>query len=211
LRGRAGLTGATAHTMIPESPSPPLILASTSRYRQALLARLGVAFETVPPQVDEARIPGEEPQELVRRLAEAKARAVGARAMALVIGSDQVATCRGEVLGKPGAHAPAQAQLRRLSGSCVTFLTGLCLFNSARGSLQLDIVPFRVHFRDLDEGQIDRYLRQDRPYDCAGSFKSEGLGITLFKRMEGDDPTALVGLPLIRLTDMLTNEGLLLP
>jgi MAF protein len=144
-------------------------------------------------------------------LSESKARAIGTSQQGLVIGSDQVATLGETVLGKPGSHERAMEQLRQLSGNAVTFQTGLCLLDSENDTQQLDVVPFTVHFRELDEAQIDRYLRHDQPYNCAGSFKSEGLGITLFERMEGDDPSALIGLPLIRLTAMLENAGVVLP
>jgi MAF protein len=189
----------------------PVYLASTSPFRKELLSRLGIAFTTLAPDVDESRVSGESAGELVRRLAEAKARGIGATHRGLIIGSDQVATVDDEILGKPGDHAQALRQLQRLSGRPVNFLTGLCLLNSASGDMQLDVVPFRVHFRSLDSAQIERYLQHDRPYNCAGSFKSEGLGITLFERMHGDDPTALIGLPLIRLTEMLGAAGIILP
>jgi MAF protein len=188
-----------------------LILASTSPSRKELLARLGVGFETAAPHVDETRRENESATALVRRLSEAKARAIGASRPGLIIGSDQVATLGDTVLGKPGNHERAMEQLLQLSGNAVTFQTGLCLLDSENDSQQLDVVPFTVHFRRLGEAQIDRYLRHDQPYNCAGSFKSEGLGITLFERMEGDDPSALIGLPLIRLTAMLENAGVLLP
>lgn len=188
-----------------------LILASTSPFRKELLARLGVSFETAAPDVDETRRENESATALVRRLSEAKARAIGASQPGLIIGSDQVATLGETVLGKPGSHERAMEQLHQLSGNAVTFQTGLCLLDSENDTQQLDVVPFTVHFRKLDEAQIDRYLRHDQPYNCAGSFKSEGLGITLFERMEGDDPSALIGLPLIRLTAMLENAGILLP
>lgn len=188
---------------------PRLILASTSPYRRELLNRLGLAFETADPEVDESRRAGETPEALVQRLAEAKARAVAGRHPgALIIGSDQVAVIEEEILGKPGAHDAAVAQLRRLSGHRVTFLTGLCLLNSATGRVQLDMIPFHVVFRALNDRMIERYLKREQPYNCAGSFKSEGLGIVLFERLEGDDPTALIGLPLIRLSRMLEAEGL---
>lgn len=189
----------------------PIVLASTSPFRRELLSRLALPFETTAPDIDESRRPHESPPDMVHRLSEAKARAGAPACQALIIGSDQVATIDDEVLGKPGTHDRATAQLRRLSGRSVTFLTGLCLLNTVTDEVQADVVPFRVYFRTLDDEQIDRYLRHDLPYHCAGSFKSEGLGITLFERMEGDDPTALVGLPLIRLTDMLARAGVRLP
>ncbi|MGB7933176.1 MAG: nucleoside triphosphate pyrophosphatase [Gammaproteobacteria bacterium] len=191
--------------------SLPIVLASTSPFRRELLSRLALPFECIAPDIDESRHPHEPPLELVRRLSEAKARAGAPACQALVIGSDQVATVGDDVLGKPGTHERAAAQLRHLSGRSVTFLTGLCLLNTATDEAQVEVIPFRVHFRTLGEEQIERYLRHDLPYNCAGSFKSEGLGITLFERMEGDDPTTLVGLPLIRLTDMLTRAGVRLP
>jgi septum formation protein len=191
--------------------SLPIILASTSPFRRELLSRLGLAFETASPDIDERRRSDEPPPGMVRRLSEAKARACASARRALVIGSDQVAVLEDEVLGKPGTHERAAGQLRRLSGQTVTFLTGLCLLNTETNEAQVDVVPFRVQFRTLDDDRIERYLRYDRPYNCAGSFKSEGLGITLFERMDGDDPTALIGLPLIRLTDMLAREGVALP
>lgn len=191
--------------------TPPVCLASTSPYRRELLSRLNIAFTTLTPKVDETCLAGEDAGSLVRRLAEAKARAVSGAHRGLIIGSDQVATLAGDILGKPGDHEQARDQLQQLSGRTVTFLTGLCLLNSLSGQLQLDVVPFRVHFRTLSMAQIERYLEHDRPYDCAGSFKSEGLGITLFERMEGDDPTALIGLPLIRLTGMFELAGVTLP
>jgi MAF protein len=188
-----------------------LVLASTSPFRRELLTRLGLGFATAAPEVDETPRRGETPDALVRRLSEAKARAVGETCRGLIIGSDQVATTGSDILGKPGTHERAVAQLQHLSGKTVTFHTGLCLLNSENGELQLDVVPFRVVFRQLDDERIERYLQHDRPYNCAGSFKSEGLGITLFERMQGDDPTALIGLPLIRLTTMLARAGMVLP
>ena len=185
-----------------------LILASTSPYRRELLGRLGLPFETASPGVDESPQPGETPQRLVERLACAKAEAVAAaEPEALVIGSDQVAVCEGRVLGKPGDHAAAVEQLRNASGRTVTFYTGLCLINTARGTRQQCVEPFWVVFRELTGEQIESYLEREQPYDCAGSFKSEGLGIALFRRMEGHDPSALMGLPLIRLVAMLEAEG----
>ena len=197
---------------MPESTTrPPLILASTSPFRQALLQRLGLPFETVAPVADETVLPGETPQQLVTRLAVLKAAAVGVTHKGLIIGSDQVAGTVDEVLGKPGTHERAAAQLHHLSGRRVSFYTGLCLLDSVSGNRQVDMVPFHVVFRQLDDARIERYLRAEQPYNCAGSFKSEGLGITLFERMEGDDPSALIGLPLIRLTSMLAQAGVVLP
>lgn len=186
-----------------------LILASTSPYRRELLTRLGLDFETAAPNTDETRLPGETPKQLVRRLAEAKARAVAKDfPHALIIGSDQVAVLGDRILGKPGDHATAVQQLSAACGRRVSFLTGLCLYNSGNDRCQVDVVPYTVEFRALNAVQIDNYLKREQPYNCAGSFKSEGLGISLFRRMEGDDPNALIGLPLIRLIDMLTAEGI---
>ncbi len=191
--------------------NPSLVLASTSPYRRELLQRLGIPFTTAAPDVDESPLPGETPAELVRRLSESKARAVGKTRAGLIIGSDQVATTGDDILGKPGNHERAVEQLQQLAGSTVTFHTGLCLLDTAKNTLQLDVIPFSVEFRQLSAAQIERYLRREQPYNCAGSFKSESLGITLFTRMRGDDPTALIGLPLIRLTDMLAVAGITLP
>jgi MAF protein len=189
-----------------------LVLASTSPFRKALLARLGIAFETFAPDVDEARRNGESPDALVRRLAQAKAQAAGdAWPDALIIGSDQVAVCGEDVLGKPGNHANARAQLARLSGHTVSFYSGLCLYDSRSAATQVDLVPYHVTFRPLDAEQIERYLNHDRPYNCAGSFKSEGLGISLFAAMRGEDPNALIGLPLIRLVTWLNQAGVAVP
>lgn len=194
-----------------EPGKPQLILASTSPFRRELLHRLGIDFTAAAPDIDESPLPGETPEALVRRLAEAKARAVGRIRAGLIIGSDQVATTGGDILGKPGDHARAVAQLQHLSGKTVTFHTGLCLLDTAQDTVQLDVIPFHVEFRRLSDAQIERYLRRERPYNCAGSFRSEALGITLFTRMQGDDPTALIGLPLIRLTGMLAQAGIQLP
>ena len=189
---------------------PRLVLASTSPYRRALLERLGIPFTAAAPEVDEASRPGESPQALVLRLAEAKARAVARHyPEALVIGSDQVACLDDSVLGKPGDRATAIAQLSRAAGRPVLFLTGLCLLDARSGQAQTLVEPFRVHFRDLTPAQIEGYVDREHPFDCAGSFKSEGLGITLFQRLEGDDPNALIGLPLIRLVALLESAGVL--
>lgn len=186
-----------------------LVLASTSPYRKELLQRLGLKFTITAPNVDETRQPGEAPEHLVRRLAEEKARAVAERFPgALIIGSDQVAVIGAEILTKPGTHENAVGQLQRCSGQSVTFLNGLCLLNTRSEIAQTEVVPFRVHFRSLSAAQIENYLRREQPYNCAGSFKSEGLGIALFERLEGEDPAALIGLPLIRLTRMLEAEGM---
>ncbi len=185
-----------------------IVLASTSPFRRELLGKLGLPFESASPDIDESAHPGETPEQLVARLAEEKARAVAAKhPQALIIGSDQVAVNDGEILGKPGGHEKAQEQLRAASGKTVCFLTGLCLYNSATGHAQVVVEPFEVVFRPLDEAQIENYLRAEQPYNCAGSFKSEGLGIALFERLNGDDPNSLIGLPLIRLIRMLEQEG----
>lgn len=186
---------------------PSLILASTSRYRQELLARLRLPFEAVAPEVDEAALPGEAPAALAERLALAKARAVAARYPgAVVIGSDQVADLDGTALGKPGTHAAAQAQLRCMSGREVVFQTAVAVV--APGLAAIERAEVRVRVRELSDTAIDAYLRADTPYDCAGSAKVESLGITLLDAVESDDPTALVGLPLIRTCALLRRAGL---
>lgn len=189
-----------------------LVLASTSPFRKELLERLNIPFETFSPDVDETPVDGESPDDLVTRLSEAKARA-GAAAFpdALIIGSDQMAVCGEDVLGKPGNHNQACDQLARLSGQQVSFFTGLCLFDTASGNVRLEMIPFHVQFRKLSESQIERYLSYEQPYNCAGSFKSEGLGISLFESMRGDDPNALIGLPLIRLVSWLNEAGIAIP
>jgi len=185
-----------------------LILASTSPFRKALLEKLQVPFETASPHIDESARPDEAPAQLVTRLAEEKAKAVANNYPdALIIGSDQVAVIDDEIMGKPGNHANAIAQLSRASGKRVTFLTSLCLYNSKSQRSQVEVVPFSVVFRELSQTQIEHYLQREQPYNCAGSFKSEGLGIALFERLEGDDPNSLIGLPLIRLIRMLENEA----
>lgn len=187
---------------------PTLVLASTSPYRRELLARLGLPFVVANPQTDESPLPGETPEALALRLSEAKARAVAdAYPDALIIGSDQVATVDGKIYGKPGDHQRAVAQLRELSGKTVNFFTGLCLYNSRSGRSQVQGVPTLVSFRQLDDLEIENYLRREPAYNCAGSAKSEGLGIALLSSLQGDDPNALVGLPLIALCDMLREEG----
>jgi septum formation protein len=187
----------------------PLVLASTSPFRRALLARLGLPFTTEAPAVDEHRRPDEPPQVLVLRLAEAKAAAVAQRCpAALIIGSDQVACIDGHILGKPGNRERATAQLEQASGRTLVFQTGLCLLNAVTGRTQTLVEPFHVHFHRLSRQRIEAYLDLEQPYDCAGSFKSEGLGIALCARLEGDDPSALIGLPLIRLITLLASEGL---
>ncbi len=184
-----------------------LILASTSPYRRTLLERLQLPFETVAPDINETPLPGETPQQLVERLAIAKAQVVARSAKsALVIGSDQVAVHNGEIVGKPRDHDHAVEQLRSASGNTITLYTGLALVNSTTGSVHSEVVPYRVVFQPLTDEQIETYLRKEQPYDCAGSVKSEGLGIALLARFEGDDPNTLIGQPLIRLVAMLQNE-----
>ncbi len=186
-----------------------LILASSSPYRRELLERLKIPFEVIAPEVDEAPRPGETPEKMVERLAIEKAQKIAGKAPgALVIGSDQVAVYDGKIVGKPHSHDKALKQLRTASGKTVTLYTGLALVNADTRRVQCEVIPYRVTFRRLDERQIESYLRQEQPYSCAGSVKSEGLGIALLERFEGDDPNALIGLPLIRLVRMLENEGI---
>lgn len=192
---------------IPSNPRT-LVLGSTSRYRKELLSRLGIPFETDSPQVDETPQPGEAPADLARRLALAKAHEVAQRhPEAVVIGSDQVADLNGQPLGKPGTHERAVAQLRQMSGQTVIFQTALAVVCRATGFEQIDLAPVRVVFRSLGDTEIEHYLRTEQPYDCAGSAKSEGLGIALLERIDNDDPTALVGLPLIRTCRMIRAAG----
>ncbi|MDN3652716.1 nucleoside triphosphate pyrophosphatase [Thalassotalea ponticola] len=185
-----------------------LILGSTSPFRKALLEKLGVAFDCAKPNVDETPLEGETPEQLVSRLAQLKAKAVAKDySHALIIGSDQVAVSDGNILGKPHTHDNAVKQLQSFSGKTVTFLTGLCLYNSQTGNSQTIVEPFNVSFRHLSLEEIDNYLRAEQPYNCAGSFKSEALGICLFESLQGDDPNSLIGLPLIKLHQLLKNEG----
>ncbi len=189
-----------------------LILASTSRYRRELLARLGLPFEVAAPQVDETPLPGEQPQALALRLACAKALNVAANyADALVIGSDQVACCGNQLLGKPGTHENATRQLLQLSGREAVFFTALCVHSTVTARTLHKSVANPVWFRTLSPPAIERYLRKEQPYDCAGSAKSEGLGIALIQKLGGDDPNALIGLPLIALVDLLREHGLEVP
>lgn len=186
-----------------------LILASTSPYRRALLERLRLPFEVVAPAVDETPRRGESPMQTALRLAASKAEAVvSAAGGALIIGSDQVAVLDGQPLGKPGDHAAAVKQLQAMRGQRVVFHTALCLLNAASGRTQLENVPTSVFFRNFSDAQIEHYLRMEQPYDCAGSAKIEGLGIALVERIESDDPSALIGLPLMKLATMLRNEGI---
>lgn len=191
---------------------PRLVLASTSPYRRELLARLQVPFQTVAPDADEAPLAGETPRATAERLAEAKARAVAALFPDnLVIGSDQVAYLGEQRFGKPGSRANAVGQLRAMSGKSIVFHTGLCLLNTATGRVHLRGIPTEVRFRELSDAEIDSYLDREDALNCAGSARSEGLGIALLEHMRGDDPNALIGLPLIALCDMLRAEGIALP
>ena len=184
-----------------------LVLASSSSYRKELLLRLGIEFESQSPDIDESSQQGESAAQLVSRLSEGKARALQNQyPHSLIIGSDQVATIDTRILTKPGTHENAVEQLTSSSGKKVIFYTGLCLLNAKINVAQIDVITYAVTFRTLTHKQIDHYLKREQPYNCAGSFKSEGLGIALFEKMEGDDPTALMGLPLIKLTNMLENE-----
>lgn len=190
---------------------PPLqiLLASSSIYRRQLLQKLGVSFESASPDIDEAALPGETARQLVMRLAQAKANKLAqTHKHHLIIGSDQVATYENNILGKPQNHDAAIGQLEQFSGRQITFLTSLCLLNSQEAQCQLSVESCTVKFRTLSNSQIESYLTKEQPYDCAGSFKSEGLGIALFESIHTDDPNILIGLPLIRLTDMLIKEGL---
>ena len=190
----------------------PLVLASSSPYRRELLSRLRLPFTWSAPQIDESRHAGEEAEALVRRLSLEKAQALSAsHPQHLIIGSDQVAVLGTQILGKPHTLERAREQLLAASGNSVTFLTGLTLLDSATGQQQTDCVPFTVHFRTLSDAQIMRYLTAEHPFDCASSFKAEGLGISLFRSTEGSDSNSLIGLPLIRLVDMLQASGISIP
>lgn len=189
-----------------------LVLGSSSPFRADILEKLGMPFATCAPEVDESALQDETAAMRVSRLAEAKARAVAEQfPNSLIIGSDQLATVDGQILGKPGNRENAIAQLTAASGRSVIFHTGLCLLNTATNVAQVSCEPFTVNFRDLTEQQIARYVDREQPFQCAGSFKSEGYGITLFSSLQGDDPNTLIGLPLIRLVDMLGKEGFELP
>ncbi|WP_456416193.1 Maf family protein [Thiolapillus sp.] len=193
-------------------PALELVLGSTSPFRKALLEKLGLPFSSAAPDIDETPQPHESPRALVQRLAREKARAVAKQyPRALIVGSDQVACLDEHILGKPGNRENAIAQLGAMSGKRICFHTGLCLYNSESGNTQLLCEDYLVHFRSLGSEQIERYVTAEKPFNCAGSFKSEGLGITLFRKLEGDDPNALIGLPLIRLVEMLAREGIELP
>jgi MAF protein len=191
--------------------SKRIVLASSSPYRRELLARLGLDFETRSPDVDESARPGEGARELVARLALAKAHAVSDDLPgALIIGSDQVADHDGLIVGKPSSHDEAVRQLQQASGRRVILYTGLALYNTDTGRAQSAVESFEVLFRDIDRDTIERYLAHDKPYNCCGSLKAEGAGISLLRHLRGDDPNTLIGLPLIRLCDMLAAEGILL-
>lgn len=186
-----------------------LVLASTSPFRKSILSKLNLAFECAKPDIDETALVNESPQALVERLAGEKARAVAEQFPdALIIGSDQVAVCDGKILGKPHTFENGVKQLSQFSNKAVTFYTGLALYNSNSGQTETQVVPFTVHFNALSQEEIANYLHAEQPYNCAGSFKSEGLGICLFKKLEGDDPNTLIGLPLITLVGMLKTQGL---
>lgn len=186
-----------------------LILASSSTYRRELLHKLQIPFSAISPKVDETPLDGEKPHQTALRLAQEKAKKIGAEhSHALVIGCDQVATLDGEQLGKPGNHKNATEQLKKMRGREVTFYSALCLFNAVTGNMQAENVVYLVRFRQLTDAQIENYLNKEQPYHCAGSAKSEGLGIALIERMLGEDPNALIGLPLIKLVKMLQNENI---
>ncbi len=185
-----------------------LILASSSEYRRQLLQKLQIPFTSISPKIDETPLPDEKPHETALRLAQEKAKKIGTEyPHALVIGCDQVATLDGEQLGKPGNHNNATKQLQLMRGREVTFHSALCLYNATTGNMQALVVPYLVRFRQLTDAQIENYLSKEQPYHCAGSAKSEGLGIALIERMIGEDPNALIGLPLIKLITMLQNEA----
>ncbi|MDI1309373.1 MAG: Maf family nucleotide pyrophosphatase [Methylotenera sp.] len=186
-----------------------LILASSSEFRRELLQKLQIPFSSISPRVDETPLENEKPYETALRLAQDKARKIGAEyPHALVIGCDQVATLDGEQLGKPLNHVNATKQLKSMRGREVTFHSALCLYNAATDNMQAEVVPYIVRFRQLSDEQIENYLNKEQPYQCAGSAKSEGLGIALMERMIGEDPNALIGLPLIKLINMLENENI---
>ncbi len=189
-------------------PNPPLVLGSSSPFRKMLLERLMVPFSTANPDIDESPLIGETPTQLVERLAIAKAQEVAKiHPNSLIIGSDQVALHGDEIVGKPHTHERAVEQLKTASGKKIELFTGLSLVNSQTGRVQSEIVPFTVHFKVLSDEVIEAYLRKEQPYNCAGSVRSEGLGVALFERFDGEDPNALIGLPLIRLVAMLEREG----
>ncbi len=197
---------------MPAALHPSLVLASSSPYRRELLARLRLDFKTHSPDIDESPLSGETAPELALRLAMAKADAVASSyPESLIIGSDQVATNGTSLINKPGTHAAAAAQLREMSGRTITFHTALCLLNAKTGRRQSNVSPVAVTMRELDDARIERYLAAEPAYDCAGSARIEAFGITLVAKISGDDPNALIGLPLIELCSMLRNEGVELP
>jgi len=192
------------------SPCPPLVLASSSPYRAEMLKRLGLAFAVVPSGIDETPRADETPEALVRRLALDKARHVAVQhPEALVLGADQLAVLHGRVLGKPGSHGPAVAQIRQMSGNAVKFLSGIALVGPDRE--RVDIVPTHLQFRRLGQAEIERYVERDRPFDCAGAMRSESLGIALLASLSSEDPTALIGMPLIRIAEWLREAGREIP
>ena len=185
-----------------------LILGSSSPFRKQLLEQLNLTFETSSPNIDETPLENESVEDMVLRLSIAKAREIAkSHPDALIIGSDQSAILNGKALDKPGTHEIATEQLKQASGQTIAFQTGICLLNAETGHTQSKLVPFTVTFRTISDEMIESYLQAEKPYNCAGSFKSEGLGIALFEKMQGDDPSALIGLPLIELTSMLKNEN----
>lgn len=188
-------------------PNYQLVLASTSPFRQQLLNKLAIPFQTTNPDFDETPLEGEAPSALVKRLAKGKAESCQVTQPSLIIGSDQVCVINGEIIGKPHTRQKAVEQLSRQSGKSITFYTGLALYNTISGETDCKVDTFIVHFRQLTQQQIEAYVDKEQPFYCAGSFKSEGLGITLFERLEGKDPNTLVGLPLIDLVDMLSAQG----
>lgn len=194
------------------APTREIILASSSAYRKSLIARLGLECTSIAPEIDESPLRGEAPVATATRLAQAKARKVASmRSLALIIGSDQVALLDDRILGKPGSHEAASNQLRAMSGKTAVFHTAVCLYDAASDEMKCASVPTTVRMRELSDDAIERYLRQDQPYDCAGSAKIEALGIALVEKVESDDPTALIGLPLITLVTMLKRAGITLP
>lgn len=181
-----------------------LVLGSSSPFRKALLEKLDLSFDCDSPDIDETPLKNEHPKDMVARLAKEKANAIAERhPQAIIIASDQCATLDGKIIGKPGNHDAAVEQLTQASGRAVTFYTSLCVYNAGTNQYQESVEPFYVYFRTLSESQIENYLKKEEPYNCAGSFKSEGLGISLFERLEGNDPNTLIGLPLIQLIKML--------
>lgn len=192
--------------------SHSIVLASTSKYRKALLEKIGITFSCESPDIDETPTTDETPEVLVKRLAFEKAKVIADKTCnSWVIGCDQVCSIDEKIVGKPGTVERAKHQLAQASGKTITFYTGLCLFDSIDQSYQVICDKFNVHFRDLTTKQIERYVEIEQPIDCAGSFKSEGLGIVLFEKLEGRDPNTLIGLPLIALVEMFKNKGLTLP